>query len=244
MACAGAAGPALEGGVASMGMMAAPGAIDKVVIDHGSGKLRVRTINNEPAVGICGSGLIDLVAQLFRMGMIDLRGKYVPSGCGSLLREIDGVGHFVVVGSDASGTGKDLTLSQADIDSLLRSKAAMFAILSTITEMVNISFGDIERFYIGGAFGSYIDPGSAITIGMLPDLPLDTYRALGNTSLEGAMRALVSERDRDAVYRIQEQVTYVELNVNQRFMELFSAAKFIPHTDRSLFPSVKEAVSS
>ncbi len=239
MACAGAAGPALEGGVASMGMMAAPGAIDKVTIDDGSGALKVETINHEPAVGICGSGLIDLVAQLFRMGMVDLRGKYVPARCGGHLREIDGMGHFVVVPSEASATGRDLTLSQADIDSLLRSKAAMFAILTTVTEMVNVSLGDVQRFYIGGAFGSYIDPRSAITIGMLPDLPLDAYSALGNTSLEGAGRVLVSEEDRDEMYRIQEQVTYVELNVNQRFMELFSAAKFIPHTDRSLFPSVK-----
>ncbi|MBW2208380.1 MAG: DUF4445 domain-containing protein [Deltaproteobacteria bacterium] len=240
MACAGAAGPALEGGVASMGMMAAPGAIDKVATDRESGELKLGTINNSPPVGICGSGLIDLVAQLYRLGMIDLRGKFVPARCGDHLREIEGMQHFVVVPSGASATGKDLTLSQADIDSLLRSKAAMFAILTTITEMVNVSLRDIQRFYIGGAFGSYIDPRSAITIGMLPDLPLETYRALGNTSLEGAGQALVSKRARDEMYRIQDQVTYIELNVNSRFMELFSAAKFIPHTDRSLFPSVKQ----
>jgi len=239
MGCAGAAGPALEGGVAKMGMMAAPGAIDRVAIDGKTGELQIKTIGNAPPVGICGSGLIDLVAHLFQTGRIDLRGKFVKDRCGGLLKEIDGMAHFVVVPSQAAEKGKDLTLSQADIDSLLRSKAAMYTILTTITEMVNVRLGDISRFYIGGTFGSYIDPRSAITIGMLPDLPLTAYRALGNTSLEGASRVLVSADARDDMDRIREKVTYIELNVNQRFMNLFSAAKFIPHTDRALFPSVR-----
>lgn len=238
MGCAGAAGPALEGGVAKMGMMAASGAIDRISIDAETGEVRVRTINNEPPVGICGSGLIDLVAHLFRAGMIDQRGKFVVARCGGHLREIDGMAYFVVVSSRTSARGKDLTLSQADIDSLLRSKAAMYTILTTITDMVNVPLRDIPCFYIGGTFGSYIDPRSAITIGMLPDLPLTSYHVLGNTSLEGASRALVSAGAREQMYQIQEKVTYIELNVNQRFMNLFSAAKFIPHTDRSLFPSV------
>ncbi|MBW2609666.1 MAG: DUF4445 domain-containing protein [Deltaproteobacteria bacterium] len=240
MACAGAAGPALEGGVAGMGMMAGPGVIDKVIIDTQSREFRIRTIEDKPPVGICGSGLIDLVAQLFSAGMIDLRGKYVTGRCGERLREIDGVKHLVLVFSRDSGTNEELTLSQTDIDALLRSKAAMYTILTTITNMINVSMEEVRNFYVAGTFGTYIDPGSAITLGMIPDLPIETYKPLGNSSLKGASMALLSSSARDEAYEIRDRITYIELNVNQEFMNHFSAAKFIPHTDRSLFPSVKE----
>jgi uncharacterized 2Fe-2S/4Fe-4S cluster protein (DUF4445 family) len=240
MGCAGAAGPALEGGVARMGMMAGPGVIDKVIADPTRGEFTIRTIENKPPVGMCGSGLIDLVAQLFLLGMIDLRGKYVPSKCGNRLRQVDGVNHFILVSSQDSGTGHALTLSQPDIDALIRSKAAMYTILTTVTRMTNVSVQDISRFYIGGTFGFYIDPRSAITIGMIPDLAPETFKPLGNTSLTGASLALLSGKAREEIYKIRDRVTYLELNVNQEFMNFFSAAKFIPHTDRSLFPSVRE----
>ena len=239
VACAGAAGPALEGGVASMGMMAGPGVIDKVRINPVSKAFSVRTIQDKPPMGICGSGLIDLVAQLFLAGMIDLRGKFVAERCAERLQEMDGIKHLIVMDAKDSGTGKDLTLSQPDIDALIRSKAAMYTILTTITTMLNVSMKEISRFNIAGTFGSYINPRSAITLGMIPDLPLETYRPLGNTSLNGACQALLSAAARDEIYRIRDRITYVELNVNQEFMNLFSAAKFIPHTDRSLFPSVQ-----
>ena len=238
MACAGAAGPALESGVAGMGMMAGPGVIDRVVFDSRTKAFNIRTIGNEPPLGICGSGLIDLVAQLFLAGMIDMRGKFVENQCGERLRSMDGMKYLVVAFQDTAD-GKDLTISQADIDALLRSKAAMYTILTTITQMVPISMKDIRPVYISGTFGSIIDPKSAISIGMLPDLPLETYQTMGNTSLSGAELALLSEGARDNSYKIRDRVTYIELNVNQDFMNLFNAARFIPHTDRSLFPSVK-----
>lgn len=243
MACAGAAGPALEGGVASMGMMAGPGVIDKVIIDPETLEITIRTIENHQPVGICGSGLIDLVAQLYLSGMIDLRGKYVKTRCRDRLADIDGIKHLIVVSSEDSGAGQPLTLSQPDIDALMRSKAAMYTILTTISNTVNIPIREISRFYVAGTFGSYIQPHSAITIGMIPDLPLETYVPLGNSSIKGASKALLSARARDEVFRIRDRITYLELNVNQEFMNLFSAAKFIPHTDRSLFPSVKAGTS-
>ena len=248
MACAGAAGPALEGGVASMGMMAGPGVIDRIVIDPATREFEIRTIpydgsieapQGQKPVGICGSGLIDLVSQLFLAEMTDLRGKFLAESCGNRLVEIDEIGHLIVVPSRNSGTGQTLTLSQTDIDGLIRSKAAMYTILTTIANTVNIAFREISRFYVAGTFGSYIDPQSAITIGMIPDLPLETYVSLGNTSLNGAGMALLEVNARDELFQIRDQITYLELNVNQEFMNLFSAAKFIPHTDRSLFPSVK-----
>jgi len=239
MGCAGAAGPALEGGVASMGMMAGPGVIDKVTIDPQTLEIQYHTIEDLPPVGICGSGLIDLVAQLFLAGMIDLRGKFVASRCGERLIQIEGINHFVVVHANESATGKPLTLSQPDIDSLIRSKAAMYTILTTITKTVDIDIHDIGKFFIAGTFGSYIDPRSAITLGMIPDLPLETYVPLGNTSLQGATLALLSQEARQECFEIRDKITYLELNVNQEFMNLFSAAKFIPHTDKTLFPSVR-----
>ena len=242
MGCAGAAGPALEGDVANIGMMAGPGVIDRVAIDSCTSSFTIKTIGNHPPVGICGSGLIDLVAQLFLAGMIDLRGKYVPKKCGERLVEIDGISHLIVVVPENSGTDEALTLSEVDIDGLIRSKAAMYTILTTITNTVNIPMEKITKFYMAGTFGSYIDPGSAITIGMIPDLPLEVYLPLGNSSIKGASMVLLSIEARDEIFRIRDQVTYLELNVNQEFMNLFSAAKFIPHTDRSLFPSVNEQV--
>lgn len=238
MGCAGAAGPALEGGVAAMGMMAGPGAIDKIEIDPKTLEIHYHTIQGQPPVGICGSGFIDLVAHLYLTGMIDIRGKFVPSRCGKRLVHIDQIPHLLIVGPKESGSGKPITVSQPDIDSLIRSKAAMFTILTTLIRTVGVTFQDINRFYIAGTFGSYINPRSAITIGMLPDLPLEIYHVLGNTSLEGATMALISKEARDRAYEVRGKTTYLELNVNQEFMNLFSAAKFIPHTDHSLFPSV------
>jgi uncharacterized 2Fe-2S/4Fe-4S cluster protein (DUF4445 family) len=238
--CAGAAGPALEGGVANIGMRASPGAIDRAILDPVSGEVRIHTIGNEPARGICGSGLIDLVAQLFLSGRIDARGKFVADQCGDRLKRADGMTQFVVVPAADSGTGEDLALTQADLDSLVRSKAAMYTILSTVCRMVNVSMREIRNFFTAGTFGLHIDPRSAITLGMLPDLPLESYKPLGNTSLAGACQVLLSSAARKEIGGIRNRVTYVELNVNQEFMSLFNGARFIPHTDRALFPSVKE----
>ncbi len=238
MACAGAAGPALEGGVARMGMMAAPGVIDRVTWRPDDGRLEVHTIEGKPPVGICGSGLIDLVSRLFLAGMIDMRGKFVPDACGSRLRDQEGLPTLEVVPASESGTSGPLTLSQPDVDALMRSKAAMYTILTTVTAMVGLSMQELDRFYVAGTFGSYIDPKSAVTLGMLPDLPLERFVSLGNTSLEGATRALLETDALERIERIRDRITYIELNVNQEFMNLFSAARFIPHTDRSLFPSV------
>jgi uncharacterized 2Fe-2S/4Fe-4S cluster protein (DUF4445 family) len=238
LACAGAAGPALEGGVAEIGVMAAEGAIDRIRVNSENGSITFHTIGDAPPVGFCGSGLIDLAAQLFTAGMIDAGASIVPAACGNRLREIDGARGLMIVEAEASGNGRELVIAQSDLDRLLRSKAAMHAILTTVAGTVGIEFKDISDFWIAGTFGSYIDPESAVTIGMLPDLPRERYRSIGNTSLEGAAKALVSRSNLESLRKIHDRVTYMELNVNQQFMELFSAARFIPHTDSSLFPSI------
>ncbi len=240
IACAGAAGPALEGGVTAMGMMAAPGAVDRIRIDPRTRAFEIHTIEDQPPRGICGSGVIDLAAQLFLSGMVDIRGKLVPAAGGQRLKEIDGLAHLVVVPADQSATGSELTISQADIDSLIRSKAAMYTILETITSSVGMQPEELTTFYVAGTFGSFIDPRSAICIGMLPDLPMGSYQSLGNSSLGGASRALTSAGCLEEIDRIRDRITYLELNVNQDFMNRFSAAKFLPHTDTARFPSVEK----
>ena len=237
--CAGAAGPALESGAAKMGMYAGPGAIDRVCIYSMPEKIDIHTIGNKKPVGICGSGLVDLLAHLFLSGMIDTRGQFVKEKCGHRLEKIDDVNCFVLVSGSASSAEKKIVVSQKDLDSLIRSKAAMYAILKTITGTVGMAPEDLDTFYVAGMFGSFIDTKSAISIGMFPDLPIANYRLIGNSSLGGASMVLRSENFLNDVDNIRDSITYLELNVNQEFMNNFSGAKFLPHTDNSLFPSVK-----
>jgi uncharacterized 2Fe-2S/4Fe-4S cluster protein (DUF4445 family) len=236
--CAGAAGPALEGGVARMGMTAAEGAIDRVRIDPRTQELTYTVIGGGRPVGICGSGLIDLTAELFTAGIIDLRGKLNRKKAGRRWTETDGQPAFLVVPAEETAHGQAIVLSQVDLDVLLRSKAAMYTILTTLTQTVGYDLKDIERFYVAGAFGNHIDPRRAVILGMLPDLPLERYIPLGNTSLKGAADVLLDAGKLAEVKKIAERITYLEMNVNQDFMNRFSAARFIPHTDPSLFPSV------
>lgn len=239
IACAGAAGPALEGGVSKMGMTARPGVIDKVWLDEDN-RLMFHTIEDNLPIGICGSGMIDLAAALFLSGRIDIRGKFSKEVCQDMLFEKDGVDHFVLVEKEMSGTGEPICLTQVDLNSLTSSKAAMYTILEVIVKnTAGLSFEDLTTFYVAGTFGSFINPVSAISIGMLPDMDLSVFNVLGNSSLGGAKVLLMQPEAFDRLLSIREAITYIELNVNQEFMNMFSGAKFYPHTDRSRFPSMK-----
>jgi uncharacterized 2Fe-2S/4Fe-4S cluster protein (DUF4445 family) len=239
IACAGAAGPALEGGVSKIGAQAGPGIIDSVVIDPHTLEISVHTIEGLPPKGICGSGIIDLAAAMFMAGLLDFRGKMVPDRAPDLFVYEDEIWHFRLVSAKKSATGQDLLIGQPEIDSLIRSKAAMYTILETLVGSVGIDFADLSAFFVAGTFGNYIKPDSAISIGMLPDLPRNLFQSLGNSSLGGAVRFLQNPDVVGAVGRVRERITYLELNVNQAFMNQFSAAKFLPHTERSKFPSVQ-----
>ncbi len=238
MACAGAAGPALEGGVSKIGTMACPGAIDRVRIDPATRQFDLQTIDDRPPVGICGSGVIDLAAQLFRAGMLDIRGRIVPEACTGRLVDGPHGPALEIVPPPAGADRRGLAIGQAELDSLIRSKAAMYTILETITGSVGVTPDALDAFFVAGTFGAYIDPESAITIGMLPDLPRERYLSLGNSSLEGAKKVLTDPSLLTQVDAIRDRITYMELNVNQDFMNRFSAAKFLPHTNPERFPSV------
>lgn len=248
IACAGAAGPALEGGVARMGMRAAAGAIEYIAIDRENWRLNWRSIGDAAPLGLCGSGLIDLLAELYLARIVDLRGKFqaeFPSQSQEQKRfvkerllEMDGEQVFLVVAAKEAGNEDPVVLSQLDLDAMMRSKAAMYAILVTLIGQVGLEFSDLARISVAGAFGKHINPRQAITLGMLPDLPLSTFQPVGNSSLRGAEMILLDHTSFARSQEIARKITYIELNVNQEFMIRFSGSRFIPHTDPGFFPSV------
>ncbi|MBA4394458.1 MAG: [Fe-S]-binding protein, partial [Desulfobacca sp.] len=237
--CAGAAGPALEGGVAQMGMVAGEGAIEKVRIDPMTKELTYTLIGQGPPRGICGSGLIDLTAELFMAGLLDIQGKFNLKTPTERWIKLDDQPAYLLVPPEDTQNQLPIVLTQVDLDILLRSKAAMYTILTTLVQSVGFKLADIEQFFVAGAFGNHIDPRRAIILGLLPDLPLKRYIPLGNTSLKGAADLLLNHQLAEETKKIAEKITYIEMNVNQDFMNRFSAARFIPHTDLSLFPSVQ-----
>ncbi|WP_417909667.1 ASKHA domain-containing protein [Candidatus Electronema sp. PJ] len=240
IACAGAAGPALEGGVAKMGMRAAPGAIEQVSIDRKDWQLCWRSIGDAAPVGICGSGLIDMVAELYLARIIDLRGKFQREFPGQSEKQRSFIKKHLLQreGETVFVLTQRVAISQTEIDAMIRSKAAMYAILETLINQVGVSFGELTQIHVAGAFGKHINPKQAITLGMLPDLPLTIFNPVGNTSLAGAEMLLLDCLLWERAKAICRRITYLELNVNQEFMLRFSGSRFIPHTDPGLFPSV------
>ncbi|MDD5758683.1 MAG: ASKHA domain-containing protein, partial [Desulfobulbaceae bacterium] len=237
---AGSAGPGLEGGAVRHGMRAAAGAIERVTIDPQSHALSYHVIGDGRPSGICGSGLIDLMAELFSTGIIDSRGKFLLPAKSSRVQLHDGVAEFMVAEAKDTATGADICFSQPDIDNLMLSKAAMYTMLSVMTDAVGMSFNELENFFLAGAFGAYITADKAVTIGIVPDIELSKFRLLGNSSLEGAKRVLLSVDALKEIKQIMSAITYVEMNESREFMTDFMAARFLPHTDLDRFPSVRD----
>ncbi|HUW66018.1 MAG TPA: ASKHA domain-containing protein, partial [Spirochaetia bacterium] len=215
VACAGAAGPALEGGVAQSGMQAQSGAIESVRIDPLTGQVHYTTIGNTPAKGLCGSGLIDCLAELFLDGIIDRAGHFQNSQK-----------EYILVPADKSAEGKDILVTQNDINNLMRTKGAVNAALDLLLESVGLDLSVIERFYASGAFGHYLNLESAVTIGIYPDLPREKMVRIGNTSGEGARMALVSNQKRREAEGIVGKMTYFELIASQEFMISLQKVRF------------------
>ncbi len=238
LATAGAAGPALEGGILACGMQAAPGAISRVKIDPKSLEVKIETIGGENPRGICGSAVIDLLAELFKAGLLDQRGKFVPERLPERFKQIEGELAFVLVPAKDSATGKPIFVTQGEIKSIIRSKGAMYTILTVLCQSVGLSLKDISRFYIAGSFGNYIDPEAAITIGMLPDVPRERFVPLGNAAGKGTISFLKNYQAFQELKEILNNLTYLEMNVQPAFMQLLTGALFLPHTDLSLFPNV------
>ncbi len=234
--CSASAGPAFEGSGVKCGMRASEGAIEKVSIRSGK-DIKYTTIGDSRPMGICGSGLIDLIAELFTAGFIDRSGGLDLSR-DKRIRKRDGEAEFVLVPAQHSATGEDIVLTQPDIDSLIRAKAAVFAAINILIGSLNLEFEDIRRIYLAGGFGNYLDRKKALTIGLIPDLPLERIQFVGNTSIMGAKIAMLSQEALETCYEISRKITYYDLITHSNYMDEFMSAKFLPHTDLDKFPDV------
>ncbi len=241
MTCACSAGPAFEGGGVRCGMPATHGAIDRIRI-RDDGRLEYRVIEGSKPRGVCGSGLVDLVAELLIHGYIDRRGRFRTGDVGErLVENARGTG-FLVEKAENTHWGHDLVISERDIANLIRTKGAVFSACSLLLRQVGLTFDKIDAFYIAGGFGHHLDVENAIRIGLLPDLDRGRFHYLGNSSLLGAYLILISDRNRKLVEEISAKMTYVELNTEPSYMNEYTGALFLPHTDLTLFPSVKPLI--
>jgi uncharacterized 2Fe-2S/4Fe-4S cluster protein (DUF4445 family) len=237
MSCACSAGPAFEGGDISCGMRATHGAIDAVTIDGETMEPKLKVIGKIRPVGLCGSGIIDLIAELFRTGIINGKGKFVREGRRVKVDEY-GMGSYVLAFSDESASGRQVAISEVDIDNFIRAKGAIFSAIMTLLSSLGFVPEVLERVYVAGGIGSGIDIQNAIRIGMFPDLPLDKYSYIGNSSLAGSYAMLTSEDAAKKLFELSKSMTYLELSTQPGYMDSFVAACFLPHTDASLFPSI------
>jgi len=238
ISCACSAGPAFEGFGVKDGMLATAGAIEQVWINSGTFEPTYDTIEGAPPRGICGSGLIALLGEMFVTGVIDRGGKINLTLNTPRVREGEHGPEYVVAWGDETESGKDIVIADVDISNLMRAKAAIRAGITVLARSVGVNLADVEQVLIGGAFGRHIDVDKAIEIGLLPDMPRDRFRFLGNTSILGAYAALVCADMRRTVHGIAEKMTYLELSADNTFFDEFSAALFLPHTNISEYPSV------
>lgn len=240
MCCACSAGPAFEGGGIECGMRAMPGAIEKIEINPDDDfRVSYVTVNDESPVGICGSGLIDCLAKLRTSGIIDRQG-HIQKVETSRLRQGEEGPEFVIAWSDETSIEKDITISEADIQNLIRAKGAVFAGIRVMLNMMDLPIEAIEKILIGGGFGNYLNLKDSIRIGLLPDMPAEQYEFIGNSSLKGAHKALLSRKAFEHAEEIGRGMTYLELSLGNAFMDEYVSAMFLPHTDLSLFPSISE----
>jgi len=235
LSCAASAGPAFEGSGVKCGMRASRGAIERVTVDS-EGHFDIRTIGNAPPQGICGSGLIDAIAGLYQAGILDRSGSLLPDRS-PRVREFEGQMEFVLIPEGENGAARDIVIAQPDIENLLRAKAAIYSGAKVLLEAMHLSFSDVQQLLIAGGFGNYLDRAKAMTLGMIPDIPLERIRFVGNTSLIGAKMAMLSADAFEASSTIAHGTTYYDLITYPQYYEEFMSAKFIPHTHMDLFPT-------
>ena len=242
MSCACSAGPAFEGGDISSGMRATDGAVEAAVIDKDTMEPTF-TVIGEPGqkvVGICGSGIIDMISELFRCGIINARGLFAREGR-RILRDAHGMGRYVLAFPEESETGREVSLNEVDIDNFIRAKGAIFSAIDTLLNSVDMTPDCIDKVYVAGGIGSGINMKNAVNIGMFPDVELEKFQYIGNSSLTGAYAMVVSDEANAKCHEVAANMTYLELSTYPGYMDSFVAACFLPHTDRSLFPhSVQE----
>lgn len=237
--CACSAGPAFEGAGVRHGMRATQGAIEEVWINSETLEPTYRVVGNVSPKGICGSGLLSLLAEMFITGVIDKSGR-LQLGLGTpRVRMGEHGAEYVLAWASEMGAQQDMVITEADINNLIRAKGAIYAGFSVLTQSVGINLTDVEQILIAGGFGAHINIEKAIRIGLLPDVPWDRFRYLGNTSVLGAYTALLCQDMRSVADELAAKMTYLELSADNSFMNQYTSALFLPHTDLDAFPSVR-----
>jgi len=242
--CACSAGPAFEGAGMKHGMRAGNGAIEDITINSDTLEPTIRVIGDTKALGICGSGFISVLAEMMLTGVVSRSGRLNAAfvrekmGSRSRVRTGDHGLEYVLVWASESGTGEDIILTDVDINSLVRTKAAIYAGIAVMARTVGVPLETIDEVLIGGSFGQHINVEKAIQIGLLPDLRWEKFKFLGNTSLSGAGNILLSKDARVQSGEAARRMTYFELVADPSFMDEFTAGMFLPHTELSRFPSV------
>ncbi len=243
MSCACSAGPAFEGGDISCGMRATDGAVEAVVIDKDTMEPTLTVVGDpgQKPVGICGSGIIDIISELFRCGIINAKGLFVREGQ-RVQRDQHGMGRYILADSQESETGREVSINEVDIDNFIRAKGAIFSAVDTLLKSVDMTVDIIDKVYVAGGIGSGINMKNAVNIGMLPDVELSKFQYIGNSSLTGAYTMVVSDEATAKCHEVGANMTYLELSTYPGYMDSFVAACFLPHTDARLFPnSIQEA---
>ena len=238
MSCACSAGPAFEGGDISSGMRATDGAVEAATIDKDTMEPTLSVIGEpgQKVVGICGSGIIEMISELFRTGIINARGLFAREGK-RILRDAHGMGRYVLAFPEESETGREVSLNEVDIDNFIRAKGAIFSAIDTLLQSVDMTPDCIDKVYVAGGIGSGINMKNAVNIGMFPDVELEKFQYIGNSSLTGAYAMVVSDEAGAKCAEVAANMTYLELSTYPGYMDSFVAACFLPHTDRSLFPN-------
>ncbi len=241
MSCACSAGPAFEGGGISCGMRASNGAIEKVNIDKETLKPQLTIIGGSEPLGICGSGIIDLICKMLLTGIIDRRGKIHRDLKNERIRfnEYE-IGEYVLAFKEEHKLENDITVTEVDIDNFIRAKGAIYSGAATLIESLGMDFSVIDKVYIAGGIGNNLDIENSILIGLLPDIDREKFSYIGNSSLVGAYLALISKGAKNKLKEIGNEMTYVELSVYPSYMDEFISACFLPHTNIEQFPTVKE----
>ncbi len=238
MTAACSAGPAFEGGGIQWGMRAEQGAIEKVSIHPETLEPELATVGNEPPRGICGSGMIDLISELLSAGIIGRSGRFASDLSHARIRKVRDEWAYVLVRADQAPAGEDIVFTESDLKNLIYSKGAVYAGFTTLLKEAGLDFAAVDRILISGGFGQYLDIEKAVRIGLLPDIDRSKFRYLGNSSIAGAYLALVSEPHRREARQICRAMTYIDFSSNPRYMDEFTSALFLPHTNLEMFPGV------
>ena len=243
MSCACSAGPAFEGGDISCGMRATDGAVEAVTIDKTTMEPTLTIVGDagQKPVGICGSGIIDIISELFRTGIINAKGLFQREG-DRVKHDQHGMGRYVLATAQESETGREVSINEVDIDNFIRAKGAIFSGIDTLLQSVDMTPDCIDKVMVAGGIGSGINMKNAVNIGMLPDVDLEKYQYIGNSSLTGAYAMVMSDGAIDKCHEVMANMTYLELSTYPGYMDSFVAACFLPHTDARLFPNSKQEV--